>query len=75
MECIRSKLRGKTSAPLTTALVDGEYFMLVLLIANPSNSGGSLNVNCASFRNEAVRALELFLAEHGFILVISVGKV
>ncbi|CAK3173222.1 hypothetical protein VCRA2133E348_920010 [Vibrio crassostreae] len=45
MDFVRSKLRGKTSEPRMTALVDGEYFKFVLLIANPSNSVGSLNVN------------------------------
>ena len=75
MDFVLSKLRGKTSEPRITALVDGEYFKFVLLIANPSNSVGSLNVNCASFRSEAVRELELFLAEHGFIVAMSVGKV
>lgn len=39
------KLRGNTSEPRITALVDGEYFKYVLFIANRSSSVGSLNVN------------------------------
>lgn len=45
MDSVRSKLRGSTSEPRITALVDGEYFKYVLFIANRSSSVGSLNVN------------------------------
>nr|WP_068716441.1 hypothetical protein [Vibrio tritonius] len=58
MDFVRGKLRGNTSEPRITALVDREYFKFVLFIAIPSNLRGSLNVDWASFKNEAARELE-----------------